>query len=67
MGDEVIPVCGCPEPWPRNPMRGEARVGITSVENVKVKLRRLGAQGGGGGQCRPDCHVRPQDQSKGTC
>lgn len=29
-------------------MRGEARVGITSVENVKVKLWRLGGLGGRG-------------------
>lgn len=29
-------------------MRGEARVGITSVENVKVKLWRLQGIGGRG-------------------
>lgn len=29
-------------------MRGEARVGITSVENVKVKLWRLQGLGGRG-------------------
>ena len=43
---------------------GGSGVGTTSVENVKVQLRRLRGSGGWGGQCWPPCHVTPRGEAR---